>query len=278
MASVNSPIRSLLKPLFFKLIGKKGYFLMQYFAKKKDIEHKLLEEPEMEILHHFVSKTSNTIDIGANFAYYAHRLSNLAPQGTVYAFEPIPFTYQVAKKIVAKCHLKNVQLYQLGVGNENKEIVFEVPLQSFGAYSAGQAHMSGRNNELEGKQQHYQFQSHEKIKCTTIRIDDFKEISTSIDFIKIDIEGAELYALKGMTNLIKKDQPVILLEINPFFLEGFKIQEKELTDFIQQINYSTFLFDTKLKKLTPHPSNFIESNYIILPNSKLEQYRSLILN
>jgi FkbM family methyltransferase len=276
MASVNSPIRSLLKPLFFKLIGKNGYLLMQYYAKKKDIKQKLLEEPEMAILNRFVSPNSNTIDIGANFAYYTHRLSNLCPSGQVYAFEPIPFTYQVAKKIVAHYNFKNVSLFPYGVGNENGKMVFEVPLQSFGAYSAGQAHISGRNNELEGKNQHYKFDSHEKINCDIIRIDDFKEINKSIDFVKIDIEGAELFALKGMKNLLLKDQPIVLIEINPFFLEGFEIQEKELTDFINDVDYLTYLYNPQLKKLIPYVSGFTENNYILIPKSKTQKYLDLI--
>lgn len=276
MASVNSPLRSLLKPLFFKLIGKNGYLLLQYHAKKKDIEKKLLEEPEMAILDKFVNKNSNTIDIGANFAYYTHRLSNLCPAGHVYAFEPIPFTYSVAKKIVDHYNFKNVSLYKLGIGNENCTLAFEVPLQSFGAYSAGQAHISGRNNELEGKNQHYKFESHEKINCEIVRIDDFKDINKPIDFIKIDIEGAELFALKGMRNLLLKDQPIVLLEINPFFLQGFKIKESELTDFIDAIGYSTYMYNQDLKKLVSYPSNFRESNYILIPKLKIKNYGDLI--
>ena len=40
-----------------------------------------------------------------------------------------------------------------------------------------------------------------------------------IDILKIDIEGAELFALQGMQKTIKKWLPVILIEINPFFLK-----------------------------------------------------------
>ncbi len=276
MASVNSSIRTILKPFFFKLIGKNGYLLMQYFAKKKDIEKRLVEEPEMVLLSRFVSKSSSVIDIGANYAYFTHRFANLCPNGYVYAFEPIPFTFKVAKKIIESYSFKNVSLFQLGVGNENTQAVFEVPLQNFGAYSAGQAHLSGRNNELEGKNQHYKFNSHEKINCTIIRIDDFKEINKPIDFIKIDIEGAELFALKGMKNLLSKDQPIILLEINPFFLAGFKIKEDELKEFIDSSKYVIFIYDTVIKKLKLFNSAFIESNYILIPSSKIGKYKDLI--
>ena len=276
MASIKSPIRSFLKPLLFKLIGKKGYFLMQYVAKKKDIEQQLVEEPEMVLLPVFITPESNVIDIGANYAYFTHRFANICTKGHVYAFEPIPFTYNVAKKIIESCRFKNVRIYQLGVGNENIQTVFEVPLQSFGAYSAGQAHLSGRDNELNGKEQHYKFSSHEKVNCKIIRLDDFKDIDKPIDFIKIDIEGAELFALKGMKDLLIKSKPVILLEINPFFLEGFKIKESELKEFIKGLDYSTFIYNMLTKKLENYTSDYIESNYILIPASKLSKYQGLI--
>jgi FkbM family methyltransferase len=276
MASVNSPLRSFLKPLFFKLIGNKGYARMQFHAKKKDIEQKLLEEPEMELLPSLLSASDNCIDIGANYAYYSHRLSFLCPKGQVYAFEPIPFTFKIAERIVKSFGLKNVSIYQLGVGNENSTVTFEVPLQSFGAYSAGQAHISGRDNELKGKEQHYQFASHEKVSCRIVRLDDFKEINKKIAFVKIDIEGAELFALRGMKQLLLRDQPIVLLEINPFFLEGFHIREQELRDFFAETGYSIFMYDAASKKLKSWNTDFIESNYILLPSAKPDQYKNFI--
>ena len=50
MASVQSPIRRTLKPLLFKLLGRRGYFHMQVHAKAKDIRKKLVEEKEMALL------------------------------------------------------------------------------------------------------------------------------------------------------------------------------------------------------------------------------------
>jgi hypothetical protein len=70
MASVNSPIRILLKPLLFKLFGKNFYAKFQFYTKIKDIDNKLVEEKEMELLPYFLKKDSNSIDIGANYAYY----------------------------------------------------------------------------------------------------------------------------------------------------------------------------------------------------------------
>ena len=54
MASVNSPIRKILKPILFRIISKSTYKLIQSIAKIRDIKLRLVEEKEMEILKYFL--------------------------------------------------------------------------------------------------------------------------------------------------------------------------------------------------------------------------------
>jgi FkbM family methyltransferase len=277
MASVKSKFRNFIKPLFFKILPNRFYLYFQYLAKLKDINQKLVEEPELIIFPQFLTKESNVIDVGANYAYITHRFSVLCPKGKVFSFEPIPFTFKVAKKIIKKLHLKNVELYQLGVGEKNEKIKFEVPLQDFGAYSAGQAHITGRDNEIISKAGQYDFKSYETVECELVKLDDFNKINVPIDFIKIDIEGAELFALKGMKNLILKNSPIIFMEINPHFLKAFNIEESELNLFFSEINYKIFTFDASLRKIKNFEGPFLEDNYFLIPESKIENFNHLIV-
>ena len=251
MASVKSPIRSIVKPLFFKLLGKRGYFRMQVYAKAKDIRQRLVEEKEMELLPRLVQKGDEVLDIGANFAYYSTRLSeNVGPDGTVIAFEPIPFTHRVCEALLKVFKASNVQLHNKGVGAKNEQVKFSVPLQDFGALSAGQAHFAGRNNELEGKEKYYQFNKAETFMCDVVSLDSFLGGKLSkLSFVKIDIEGAEYHALKGMSELLTNHQPVILIEIQPFFLKGFGIEEADLLQLIEELGYELYLYDQASKKL-----------------------------
>ncbi|MGV3631018.1 MAG: FkbM family methyltransferase [Bacteroidota bacterium] len=277
MASVNSPIRKLIKPLMYKMMPSGLYLYLQYLAKAKDIRGKLVEEEELQILPHILRADSNCIDIGANFAYISERLSTLCPKGKIYAFEPIPFTYKVAEKIIQKFRLKNVSLYQLGVGNENTKMTFEVPLQEFGAYSAGQAHITGRDNSgLKGEGQ-YKFNKFEAVDCTIVRLDDFKEINVPIDFVKIDIEGAELFAIQGMDALIRRDLPVIYMEINPLFLKAFNLTDEILQKHMEDLGYQFYSYVAGAAKITLNKEAFVEANYFLIPVSKVEQYNAIIV-
>lgn len=274
MASVHSPLRSFLKPLLFKIFGKKFYTRFQFYAKIKDIDNSLVVEKEMELLPYFLNKNSNAIDIGANYAYFTVPMAKYANK--VFAYEPIPFTYTVCNMLIKHYKLKNVELFPQGVGETNETKRFNVPVVDFGGISAGQAHMAERNNELKGKEKHYQFTKNEFHDCEVVSLDKTITDPTPISFIKIDIEGAEYFALKGMQQLIQTHRPVILLEINPFFLDGFNIKESDLKNFIQQNKYKTYLYSEALKKLQSFDEAYFESNFIIIPEEKISQFNTII--
>ena len=279
MASVKSPLRSFVKPILFKLLGKNGYKWAQFYAKKKDIRNKLVEEIEMELLPALIQKDDEVLDIGANYAYYTERLSKLVPEGKVFAFEPIPFTYDVAVMLVKSFKLKNVQLYQKGVGQKTETMRFSVPKMEFGSISAGQAHMADRNNDKIKGSAYYVSDKNEEFDCEVVDIDSFllpqlKKLS----FVKIDIEGAEFFALKGMENTLRKFRPVILIEIVPLFLESFKIELPFFQRYIEQtLNYRIFEYDQSQKKLlelrTPISK---DRNYMLIAGDKVSDYKHLI--
>lgn len=274
MASVNSPLRTALKPLLFKLFGKSAYAKFQFYAKIKDIDNKLVEEKEMELLPYFLSKDAESIDIGANYAYYTVAMSQQSKK--VYAYEPIPFTHKVCGMLIKHYKLANVQLFLQGVGEKNEVKTFNVPVVDFGGISAGQAHMAERNNELEGKEQHYQFEKNEAYQCQVVSLDTAITDATNISFVKMDIEGAEYFALKGMQQLIQKHKPVILIEINPFFLDGFGIKEHDLRDFITTAGYKTFVYNQASKKLDSFTDAYFESNYILIHTDKIDHFKHLL--
>ncbi|MBC7947567.1 MAG: FkbM family methyltransferase [Chitinophagaceae bacterium] len=279
MASVQSPLRRFVKPILFKLLGKSGYKWAQFYAKKKDITNRLVEEIEMELLPQFVSKDDDVLDIGANYAYYTERLSKLAPSGRVYAFEPIPFTYDVAAKLVKSFRLKNVNLYQKGVGQKTETMRFSVPKMEFGSISAGQAHMAGRDNGMIKGSDYYVSDANEEFDCHVVDIDTFllPELK-KLSFVKIDIEGAEYFALKGMEKTLQRFKPVILIEIVPLFLESFKIPLPVFQGYIEQtLNYKIFGYNQQSKKLeeVKHPINK-DRNYILIEASKVSDYKHLI--
>ena len=77
----------------------------------------------------------------------------------------------------------------------------------------------------------------------SITLDDFfsKKNIKNIKFIKLDIEGAEYFALRGMKNLIQKNpDAIVVIEIFSFFLDKLKIDINELIDTFNELNLHVF--------------------------------------
>ena len=279
MASVNSPIRKFVKPLFYKLLGRSGYKYIQARAKIRDIKQRLVEEKEMVLLPFFIKEGDQVLDLGANYAYYIERMSALVGnKGRVYGFEPIPFTYDVCDLIVKKLGFKNVNLYPFASGNVNEELEFRVPKLDFGGISAGQSHLAIRDNEMEGKENYYSFKDEEIVKCKSVTVDDFLLPKlTHLTFAKIDIEGAEYFALQGMVKTIEKFKPVILVEIQPFFLKGMGVLESDLVRLIKnQLGYMIYSFDKTTGKLKKVESDLWDDNYLLIHSTRIGNFKELM--
>jgi FkbM family methyltransferase len=278
MASVKSPIRTMVKPILFKLLGNRFYKYAQAYGKIKDIKNRLVEEKEMVLLPYFATLGSQTIDVGANYAYFTERLSKLVGEkGEVYAFEPIPFTFSVLELIVKKLKLNNAFIYRKGVSNSNETVTFTVPKMGYGTISAGQAHISDRKNDLPDKYENYKFDDEEKVACEIVALDDFLgQKLNNVSFIKIDIEGAELFAMQGMQNVIDRCKPVLLIEICPPFLHGFGITDDQLLTYIKELGYQIFNYNEKSNKLELLNKALWESNFILIPNEKISNYKNLM--
>ena len=114
--------------------------------------------------------------------------------------------------------------------------------------------------------------------CDVVALDEFLGSKLSnLTFVKIDIEGAEYHALKGMKRLLTKHQPVVLIEIQPFFLKGFNIEEADLMKLIDGLGYELYLYDQASKKLSKHTTALIDSNYLMIPRATANQYADIIV-
>jgi FkbM family methyltransferase len=60
------------------------------------------------------------------------------------------------------------------------------------------------------------------------------------DLLKIDIDGAEMYALRGMSRILADNRPDLLLEVHPAYLPQFGSSASEVRDFLKERGYRFF--------------------------------------
>src|SRR5687767_10564146 len=157
---------------------------------------------EDRVMRRFVREGHSVFDIGAHLGFYTILLSSLVgKKGTVYAFEPNPEMLPSLRKTIAS--LPNTDLREIALSDVSGEIELHIP------EDASMASIANWTNGIGGKV-HIQ-------NCKTETIDHLIENgSISLpNFIKCDVEGAELNVFRGGARAIdRNDAPVILFELN----------------------------------------------------------------
>jgi FkbM family methyltransferase len=272
----NSLPRRIMKTALTPVVNTRGYQMLRNLAMAWDIRTGAWREPELDLIKYVVKPGDTAIDIGANFGVYSYHLARaVAPGGKVYSFEPVPTTTQGFRTIAKLLRFQNVELFEKGCGDEPGTINFRVPLQDNGAVIPGIVHASARDDARDGREKHARFQTFKELPCEIVRIDDFLPQLSKVSFIKCDVEGADFLALRGARKTIESNRPLVVTEINPWFLEGFHISLDEFIDFFARMDYGLYRYTDG--RLIPTPKDkVVEDNWIFLPSERRAQLASLL--
>jgi FkbM family methyltransferase len=193
------------------------------------------------------------IDIGANIGQYSLlAATKVGDRGSVHSFEPVPSTFARLKTNVDDNNLKNIHLNQSALHNEKGTITMslsEEMLQNLGAYSVG-----GGNSK-------------NAVEVPTIRLDDYiqEHNISKIDLVKIDIEGSEGSALMGMKFALKKDRPILLIEINRPALEKMNSSPEILWNFlIEELSYQPYLITGNRLESVNDLTKIVQGNFLMI--------------
>ena len=164
-------------------------------------------------------------DIGANVGFFSVIAAKLVGrEGKVYAFEP---GVENAKSIRHNAELNNfnqIEVIEKAVSNTSGSGEFLLA-----KYSGGHALATAdAPPDLAGK-----------VTVDLVSIDDLiaSEQIEPPNFVKVDVEGAELDVLKGMTQTIKTYQPTVIYEVDDGDRAAYERKYQELADFFESFNY-----------------------------------------
>jgi FkbM family methyltransferase len=264
--AANSPLRRALKRLLAPVLSERLYQYVQCLPMAWDIWRGRFTEPEIDLVPIAVQPGDTTLDIGANYGVYAYHLARaVGKTGRVFAFEPVPFTYNTLRLIARLLRFRSVELVAKGCSDRAGAVTFTVPVQDSGAPSAGQAHLGTRNDERAGKERHVRWPKQKEVSCEVVVLDAYLPPVADLSFIKCDIEGAELLAFRGAERTLDRHLPTVLCEINPWFLEGFGITLDELTGFFLGKGYRLYRYHEAVRRLIEvAPADVVEDNYVFV--------------
>lgn len=179
------------------------------FTDQKILETGKYEENIQRIMRAIIREDWNILDIGANTGVHTVLMATHAPNGTTYAFEPVGYNYRKLNMNVCLSGLKNISTHPWAVGEKTGKLSLKIVRPSRSEQGSSSFVLNEHLASL-GADAFYE----EDVNVTSL--DEFvkKNEIKKIDFIKMDIEGYEYWALLGLRKTILADRPVLIIEYN----------------------------------------------------------------
>jgi len=217
------------------------------------LEHRSWEPHLTRYLTLNLKPTDVFMDVGANLGYFTTICAPLVKR--VVAFEPVSITHNYCKANIALNGLTNVALYQYGLWHEDATTYIKIDPSSLMGASISQ---DGDTSCVES------------IYCVSLdaMIKSGELSLPKLDAIKMDIEGAEFFALKGMEWTIRHSRPKILMELNRPALGRFGKTVDDIWEFFGNISYKIAAFK-HWEEQDPIPVESIEELKLLCPSDSL---------
>jgi FkbM family methyltransferase len=200
-------------------------------------------EPEIvEVAKQYITEGSTVLDVGANFGQMTLLFSEfVGERGRVFSFEADDFVFEVLKKNIAANDRSNITPICKAVYNAcGRTMFYPVPdFQRFGSYGSYGLDPNAKDGRT----------------VETITIDSLN-IQDPISFMKVDVQGSDLFVLQGSVETIIRHQMPIIFEYEARFQDEFQTSLEDYLQFINAIDYRiekaigiNYLIVPKLKRL-----------------------------
>jgi FkbM family methyltransferase len=232
----------------------------------RPLQEGVFETRERAFVARFLRPGMTVLDIGAHQGLYTLLASRkVGAAGKVFAFEPSHRERRALWLNIALNICTNVTVQSLAVGScEGEADLFVVQGGETGCNSlrppivgSGIAPVRVRVTTLDGWLQ--------------------SRMIPTVDFIKLDIEGGELEALKGAARTLnRRPRPVMLVEVQDVRTAPWGYRAREILTCVRDARYMWFklLPGGWLEDLDPEGEDF-EGNFVACPEEGLEQLRPL---
>ena len=180
------------------------------------------------------------MDVGANMGAIAlHLTKRVGVLGQVYGFEPVPANAQRLREHAAKNSFAD-RLQVVECALSDTDASFELLVASPAHVNQGMGSLvEVDNGELKNK-----------IVVQAFRLDSFCDANslTKVDFIKVDIQGAEPLFLTGAQETLRRMRPRLVMEVAPSSLSSSGYSSRDLLSRMEILGYNAFALKSSGEK------------------------------
>lgn len=170
---------------------------------------------------------SAVVDAGAHLGYFTLRLARaVGPQGSVHAFECDPRLIPRLREHVTLNRLDRVHVEQFAAAERSgDELTLHLPAQlGWASLRAGI------------------WPDEATAKVRTAAIDDVLDnadvAAGDVSFVKLDVEGAELDALRGLSRTLERGRPALLVEYIPWRMRALGQDPEDMLGVLAEAGYT----------------------------------------
>ncbi len=222
-----------------------NYYLPKYAYKdiirNCIINNSIFDEHIYNLAREYITPNSIVLDLGSNFGQLGILFSKSQKNVDVYCFEASKYIFNILKKNI-QINNSNAKPIHCIIGDKSGEIlkIKSANLQNYNTYGSNKIDIDKLGNSKDNEE------------VELIKIDDFN-FKKKISFMKIDIQGYDLMALKGSVKTIAKHKMPIVFEYTPEYSIDLNYTFQDFEKFIESIDYYI------VKRIDHY-------NYLIKPN------------
>ena len=203
-------------------------------------------EPETPYLADLLSGAPVCLHVGASDGRHSFVMTQVAPQARIHAFEPSAFAFQVLTTCIAWHRIgARVTAIHAAAADKPGELLLVTPKKSSGRM--GRAYAFIAETRPNGAARPDLDDTGLETQVTpVVTLDAYcrEQGIAKVDFIRMDIEGAEQKALEGAAGILDRDHPHVLLEIHPPMLKArFGGSGEAVVEMFASRGYRMFALD-----------------------------------
>jgi FkbM family methyltransferase len=233
-----------------------------------------ISEPWMiDLLGKVLRQPGAFLDIGVNVGQTLVKVKSLDPDREYVGFEPNPVCVAYLQELIRDNRFANCTVVPVGLYTEDGVLALDLFSDSATDSSASLIENFRPDHKV-----------YSRVLVPVFRYDAVARFvkSDHVGIVKIDVEGAELEVMKSLSTMIRRDRPVILVELLPVYSErnvARKSQQDELERILSDLGYAILRVEKKtdntysgLRRLAEvgiH-SDLTQCDYVLVPQERLD--------